>query len=473
MHARWITLLLLFPLLTACASLTKDVASTMSQLDADGASYGLLVTDLSGKEIVAINPDKRFLPASNMKLITTAAAFAHMEVHAPDAAAGAAVYMLPNQDAPPNILLVGHGDARMSGAPDCESNCLSQLSQAIVEAAPDGVGEIMVHDHFSRDEPWAHGWSWEDLALGYGAAASGLNIDDNIIILTISPGETAGAPATLCFGENCDYYPLRNDVVTAAAGEDSDIHIVREAGSRWIRIYGAIAADAPPRTRSIGVEDPAHFVGWRLMKQLEQSQLDVGRGMSVWRGPPPLADDATPLAQLTPPPLIEDLAIINKDSNNLHAEVLLRRLGLIEGDGAIEDGLEVLNTLMETAGAPRAGYDLFDGSGMSIYNKLSPRAVTALLLWAHGQEWGEDYTSTLAVAGVDGSLKRRFLDSPLTGELFAKTGTLNGANSLSGYMTAASGETLVFSMFVNNRASVSGSALDEMQDVLEAIAAAN
>ena len=129
--------------------------------------------------------------------------------------------------------------------------------------------------------------------------------------------------------------------------------------------------------------------------------------------------------------------------------------------------------MMVTAGAPRAGYDIRDGSGMSIYNRLSPRAVVALLVWANDQEWGDAWEETFAVAGEDGTLENRFLGSPLSGKLHAKTGTLYGANGLSGYMQAASGETLAFSFFINDRATISASPLAVMQRVLEDIAAAN
>lgn len=475
MSIRQLALIIFLPLFAACASLERDVAATMAGLDADGASYGLLVTTLDGEEIVAVNPDKRFLPASNVKLITTAAAFDRLgPMDQPDAEAGAAIYLLAtSQDAAPALVLVGHGDARLSDGPDCETDCLTDLADAIEASGVSEFSELMVYDALMRDAPWAHGWSWEDLTYGYGAAASGLNLNDNIITLTIAPAETPGAPALLSLGENAGYFPLRNDVVTVAGGEDSDVRVEREPGSRWIRAHGRIAADASARSRTLGLEDPPHFTGWRLMKHLEARGIALRDGMSVWRGPPPLSPAAVPLIQLAPPPLVEDLAIINKASNNLHAEVLLRRLGRIEGDGSVEDGVETLHAIVEAAAAPRAGYDLYDGSGMSIYNRLSPQAVVALLLWADDQPWGDAYRDTLAVAGVDGTLKRRFLDGPLTGKLAAKSGALNGANALSGYMRAASGETLVFAYFVNDRASISGSALDEMEAVLIQIAAAN
>ena len=139
--------------------------------------------------------------------------------------------------------------------------------------------------------------------------------------------------------------------------------------------------------------------------------------------------EAEALARLTPPPLAADLTHTSKVSQNLHAELLLRRLGLIAGSGSIEDGVAAIAAMMDHAGAPRTGWDLSDGSGMSTYNRVSPRAVAALLRWAAAQPWGAAWRATLPVAGVDGTLARRFRGTALEGRLFAKTGTLNASNA--------------------------------------------
>jgi D-alanyl-D-alanine carboxypeptidase/D-alanyl-D-alanine-endopeptidase (penicillin-binding protein 4) len=157
-----------------------------------------------------------------------------------------------------------------------------------------------------------------------------------------------------------------------------------------------------------------------------------------------------PLARLTPRPLAEDVATINKISQNLHAELLLRRMGRIAGTGSIADGLAVVRDMLGRAGVPRRGFDFSDGSGMSTYNRVAPRAMVGLLGWISRQPWGAAWRSTLPVGGVDGTLARRFKGTALEGRIFAKTGTLNASNALSGYMVAKSGRTLLFSAFAND-----------------------
>jgi D-alanyl-D-alanine carboxypeptidase/D-alanyl-D-alanine-endopeptidase (penicillin-binding protein 4) len=235
--------------------------------------------------------------------------------------------------------------------------------------------------------------------------------------------------------------------------------------SRTLRLTGTIAAGAEPETVRMGIDDPAHFAAWRLRTLLEARGVrvtgetearhrpfardtdDPARRNGV---PPARATEPEALARLTPPPLTEDLTRINKESQNLHSELMIRRAGLLSGTGSIEDGVAAIAAMMERAGVPRTAWDLSDGSGMSTYNRLSPRAVASLLRWATTQPWGAAWRATFPIAGVDGTLARRYRGTPLEGRLFAKTGTLNATNALSGYLIARSGRTLTFSFYAND-----------------------
>ena len=139
-------------------------------------------------------------------------------------------------------------------------------------------------------------------------------------------------------------------------------------------------------------------------------------------------------------PVAEDITVINKTSQNLHAEMLLRLLGKIYGtDGSFEEGTRVVRQFLVDAGIDDSDFFLYDGSGMSPKDKISPRAFTRLLAYASHQSWGAAWRDTLPVAGVDGTLDDRFKNSPFKGSMWAKTGTLDEVNALSGYVTTASG----------------------------------
>jgi serine-type D-Ala-D-Ala carboxypeptidase/endopeptidase (penicillin-binding protein 4) len=152
--------------------------------------------------------------------------------------------------------------------------------------------------------------------------------------------------------------------------------------------------------------------------------------------------------------------------------LLLRRIGRREGTGSIADGLAAVRAMLERAGVPRAAYDFSDGSGMSTYNRVAPRGMVVFLRWAASQPWGAAWRESLPIGGVDGTLARRFKGSSLENRIFAKTGTLNASAALSGYMTARSGRTLLFSAYANDIPS-DASATAAMDAALVLIAEAN
>jgi serine-type D-Ala-D-Ala carboxypeptidase/endopeptidase (penicillin-binding protein 4) len=231
-----------------------------------------------------------------------------------------------------------------------------------------------------------------------------------------------------------------------------------------LRVTGTIGVDATPDPLRLGIDDPAHYAAWRFRRLLEARGVKVTGTVSTRHRPLMPADDpavrgAAPaarppmqpaLARLTPPPLAEDVVIINKVSQNLHAELLLRRIGLRRGSGSIADGVAEVRAMLEAAGVPRTAWDLSDGSGMSSYNRVAPRGAARMLRWIADQPWGAAWRASLPIGGVDGTLARRFKGTMLEGKVFAKTGTLNATNALSGYMIAKSGKTLTFSSFAND-----------------------
>lgn len=445
-----------------------------------GTRFGLVVLDPDGRELIAINPDSRFIPASNTKLFTTAAAFANLPgPDQPDVGGGAAVRLEAGRRGVPNVILVGHGDARLSSAPDCVVDCLATLADAIA-ARTRRVRHVIGDDTLFPDQRWSPGMSWNNIVTGYGTGVSALTLDDNEIRVRATPG-AVGQPPSL---DLLPYYRIVNEAVTVAEGA-TQLRFTRLPGSMELRLTGRILAGAQPETLRLGIDDPAHYAASRLRTLLEARGVRVigevgvrhrpaegGEGEQRTNNAPPPVPSAEVLARLVPPPLAEGLIRINKESQNLHAELMIRRLGALSGSGSIQDGVALIEAMMSRAGAPRTAWDLSDGSGMSTYNRMAPRAVAALLRWAATQSWGPAWRETFPIAGVDGTLARRFRGTPLEGRLFAKTGTLNATNGLSGYLIARSGRTLVFSFFANDIPG-GGSATQVMDAVLVAIAEAN
>ena len=453
------------------ASLQERIGAEFARA-APGARFGLVVATDDGRELIAINADMRFVPASNTKLLTTAAAFAALPgLDRPDAAGGASVRLARVRRGAPDVILTGRGDARLSSASDCVSNCLAALADAVA-ARTRRVRNVIGDDSLFPDERWSPGMSWNNIPTSSGTAISALTLDDNELPVRVSPGAVGRQPSL----DLLPYYRIENRAVTVAEGE-TELRVVRLPGSMTVHLSGTIAAGAAAETLRLGIDDPAHYAAWRFASMLRARGVRVtGQADARHRlpgGPGALVEpEPAALARLVPPPLAEDLLLVNKESQNLHAELLLRRIGLVRGTGSIEDGVAAIEAMLAQAGAPRTGWDLFDGSGMSTYNRLAPRTVIALLRWAAAQPWGEAWRRTLPVAGVDGTLDDRFGGTALERRLFAKTGSLNATNALSGYMIARSGRTLLFSFFVNDVPG-GGSATEMIDAVLQLIAEAN
>lgn len=464
------------PLAAQEAPLQQRVEAKLSEAG-PGTRFGLVVATEDGEELVAIDPEARFIPASNTKMFTTAAAYSTMSgLNLPDAEGGAAV-RLDGRD----VILEGHGDARLSSAADCTVNCLSILADAVA-ARTRVVRDVVGDDSLFPDQRWSPGMSWNNIPTRSGTAASALTLDDNELLLRVSPA-ALGKPPSLDF---LPYYTIDNRAMTVPPGGKTALEFDRLPFGNVVRLTGTIAAGAETELLRFGIDDPAHFAAWRFKTLLEAKGVRVTGKIGVRHRPPTSADNPTvrgiapparppraePLARLMPPPLDLDLIVINKVSQNLHAELLLRRLGLARGTGSIADGVAVVRAMLDRAGVPRANYDFSDGSGMSTYNRLSPRGVVRFLRWAAAQPWGAAWRATFPVAGVDGTLAARFRGTALEKRLFAKTGSLNATNALSGYMIAKSGRSLTFSFYAND-VPEGGAATPAMNEALLLIAEQN
>jgi len=313
---------------------------------------------------------------------------------------------------------------------------------------------------------------------------------------TIKPETAASVPAETEWTPNVDYYTLDSTMTQAPRGETPHPGLDRRPGSMLVRAWGTAPAEGYHGV--LAVEDPAEFTAAAFKKALlsrgvtvtggavSRHRYSTGTGKFADERAEPLklsrSDQPTMEAPLEgrkvlathiSVPVAEDIMLTNKVSQNLHAELLLRLLGKVHGtDGSFEQGTRVVRQFLIGAGVDDGDFFLYDGSGLSPDDRIAPRAYTQLLAYASRQPWGAAWRETLPVAGVNGTLASRFKNSPLKGRMSAKTGTLNETNALSGYLTAASGKTLAFSILVNNHRPGSEAELQAIDRIVEAIAAA-
>lgn len=491
-------------------NLSRAIEKVLASPDASRAFWGIQVVSLAtGKPIYSLNADKLFTPASNLKLVTTAAAFALV---GPDYKFSTTVEAAALPDAQGKINgdldLIGRGDPNLSGrALPFNLQTERTLSptwvlegfadQLVKQGVKSVSGDIVGDDTFYPYERYGEGWSLDDAQWYYGAPVSALSLNDNMIQVTITPA-TVGAPAQLAFSPFAGYYAIENHLTTGAAGTKKDIAILREPGWRVVQFWGSIPLGAAPDIEDLAVEDPAEFAAFCFKRVLETRGIQVSghvvaQHRELWTLPPepPLETTTTvampPVPVATAPPVTqaakgvvlasqdsvplgEDLTVINKVSQNLHAELALRLIGKLRGgNGTAESGVLAESAFLAQAGLVPDEYHIFDGSGLSREDLISPEAIVKLLLFARAQPWGAQFVGTLPVAASDGSLLDRFVGSPAAGRVHAKTGGMEHVNSLSGFATTVSGEQVAFSILVNNHHMHESEANSFIDQVVDAI----
>jgi D-alanyl-D-alanine carboxypeptidase/D-alanyl-D-alanine-endopeptidase (penicillin-binding protein 4) len=524
-HLLPIVLLLVAPLLAApvksapaktieARPLQDRIATVLSAPDLARGFWGIEIVSLSGKTsdkttgevLYSQNADKLFTPASNTKLFTTAAALALI---GPDYKFRTTVetsgtldrYGRLNGD----LVLVGHGDPNLSGRElpydlrtqrnDDPIQALEALADALVQKGVKFIdGDIVADDSYFAFERYGEGWSQDDLVWADGAPVSALTINDNVVFVNILPADRPGEKAFVSVKPFADYYHLDNRIITTPAGTGRKFFVNREPGSTVLTLWGNMPLDDAGANEALAIEDPAEFAAGLFRQLLEKRGIVVyGRqrtrhtelatlstfsvtavapshGGSDGQPRPLKADQPITLASYESKPLLQDVRVINKVSQNLHAEILLRLLGRERGNaGTVEGGLEVLRGFLTQAGISNDQYVFYDGSGLSRQNLVTPHAIVQLLRYCSTQPWGAAYKSTFPVGGLDGSLSERLNSPRLQNRIMAKTGSLGGVKALSGYATTDAGQVVVFSILSNNFNLPAKRVTDAIDELVQAI----
>jgi D-alanyl-D-alanine carboxypeptidase/D-alanyl-D-alanine-endopeptidase (penicillin-binding protein 4) len=496
-------------------TLAEQIRFVLAQPHLARAHWGILVKDLeTGAVIYSLNPEQLFVPASNAKLFTTAAA---LSLARPDYRFFTSVETDGTIDSngrlQGDLVIVGRGDPNISGRvlPYLLKTDRTPPHTQILEELADQValrglkivdGDLIGDDTFYSPQRYGEGWAQDDLQWIDGAPISALSFNDNVLFLNIQPGDHEGDKALVTTEPETNYYEIDNRVVTTATGITRKIGLHREPGSRKVLLWGSLPLGDAGIKEALAVDDPAELTAQLFRATLERRGITVTgktRGRhgdlaqffdveSTTRGtekhrqqcctqaeqPPPSSATPRPsttvLAKHFSLPFIEDVRVINKTSENLHAELALRLVGQLGGQGgSLEGGAYGVKQFLLQAGLSGDDFVLLDGSGLSRRDLVTPAAVVQLLIYAAHQPWSADYESTLPVAAVDGSLSERFVNSPASGLIHAKTGTLSHVNALSGYGQTLHGRRFAFSIFVNNHNLPSAKAVAAIDAIVSAI----
>ncbi len=428
-------------------------------------NIGIKVVSLSsGKVIFEENAEKYFMPASNMKNFTVAAA---IEKLGPDYRYVTRITsrMKPDENGVVNgdLVVRGVGDVSVSYTFNHEDRFkgIDRIVDALMRAGVKKVnGSIIGDDTYFKGSALPTGWEWDDLQWYYGAEVSALPINDNAIELSVMPSSSGLQCSARILPFNF-VYRVNNRCMTTPAGTPRTLRIEKRLGENIVDISGDLPMGNAGFRNNITVSRPAEMYASMLKQRLAEKGIEVsGQGRAIQKMESVAASTLNEIASIESPPLALIAAKTMKPSQNMYTEVLLWTLGEEERKVALippgqepssaQLGITSVKNITKQMGLAEDSFMQYDGSGLSRHNIVSPDAVTRLYVYMakqsrHSRAWMD----SLTIGGVDGTLRNRFRGTSGEKNVRGKTGTINQVSALSGYVKTAAGEDLVFSMLVN------------------------
>jgi serine-type D-Ala-D-Ala carboxypeptidase/endopeptidase (penicillin-binding protein 4) len=458
-------------------ALRKPLDAIADRAPFSSALWGIEVRSLrTGRVLYGRNAGKSLRPASTLKLVTTAAA---LDALGPEERLRTTLESAGRLDGQGRLLgdlfLVGGGDPNLSGRFH-QGRITAPFEALADQLRAAGVrrveGRLVGHEGLFSGDRRGDDWGWSDLVWWYGAEVSALSFNDNCADLVVSPGEREGDPLVVDRAPLSDYYRVVSVASTGpqgAPGAPGTFTLQRDLGSNVIRLSGVLPRGAGPWTSSVALEDPARYAA-TVFKEVLQGKGILVLG-DVATSSAPLPDGRRVLATRESEPLREIVKAVNKPSQNLHAEMLLRLLGARrKGTGTADAGREAVDDFLDRIKVVTDAWSIRDGSGLSRSDLLTPHEMVTLLVAMDRHPHAAAFRDSLPVAGVDGTLRSRMKGAPAEGRVLAKTGTLRHVNALAGYVATRSGERLAFFAAVNNHAAGSSQGVGALDDIARFLA---
>lgn len=465
------------------AELQARINAVLDQPKFAAARWGILVKAGQDKVVFERDAEKAFMPASNMKLYTTSAA---LDAFGPEFKIRTSVYAAKPVKAGRvngDLILYGRGDPNLSARfegdnPEKYNDHVAADKIAPIERLADQIksagvktvaGNLVGDDSFFADDLIGPGWEWDDLQFYYGAEVSALTVNDNCVTFTVKPGKKAGDKPTITVQPDTEYVKIVNHATTSANGAVR-VGVNRPLDSNTVEFFGSMPRNREKFEVNIAIHDPASFAATLLKEALARRGIcvlgKVVRADAVTRIAKPFDESKlTEIAKIESQPMAELLKVVNKESQNLHAELLLRQLGAfaMAETGAPHEldeygrpkttlarGNETRRQFLQKAGVDVAPLSLRDGSGLARQDLVTPRSTVRLLEFMLTHPHANAFRNSLTIAATDGTLERRMRDTPAAGNFRGKTGSLSYVNALSGYITTKRGQTVIFSGMGNN-----------------------
>ncbi len=467
---------------TATLRFAKRVDALLATGPVAKGEWGLLIADAeTGETLYEQNAAKYFVPASNMKLFTTALALDKLgpQFRFRTTLESTGV-ITPEGELTADLVLVGRGDPNLSnrrfpfnlkeefdGAPE---KTLAELADKLIARGVKSVsGDVVGDDSYFLRERYPNGWEVDDMVWEYGAAISALIVNDNTVTLTLTPALWSGSAVQDSLSPASNDFLVDNRVMTTPATVKSDLTLTREPGAHLVIVTGTLPEKSAPRKLVLAIEEPALHAATLLKSLLEARGVKIAGGLQARHDAMPPAPGAAPavLAEHLSIPLGDSVKLVNKISQNLHTEALFRT-AMRESSATWNSPADLVKFAADfysRVGIAPDDIMQTDGSGLSRHDLVTARAMVTLLRWTQTQPWFENFFASLPVAGIDGTLEDRMKNTPAAGRIHAKTGSVEHVRSLSGFADTAGGRRLAFSFFGNNQGGKNHETTDALNDL--------
>lgn len=405
----------------------------------------------SGREVYGYHADSLRIVASNTKLVTTAAA---LDALGPGYLFETRFLMrgaLHDGVLDGDLAVIGGGDPNISGRHH-QGDPYAVFRGWAAELARRGVTRVagdLYLDHGLFNGPEVHpDWPERGRDRWYQAPVAALSFSDNCVLVRISPSERVGAPAEVELVPPLDLFALSNRASTTSSARRHRAGVRRAEGSDELTVFGSVYSRAGPLDAWVSVDDPVVYFGAALADALRHEGIELAGELRPVRRLPGLIWEGVAVHRTD---LLTAIEVTNKRSQNFYAESLIKLLGANRcGRGSWEGGLMAAAEFLAGVGIPPGSYEMADGSGLSRGNRFTPAQLTLLLRHMYGHPWGREFIRSLPYSGEeDLSWKKRLAEPPFAGNVFAKTGTILGVSTLSGYAKGRSGKLYAFSILCN------------------------
>jgi D-alanyl-D-alanine carboxypeptidase/D-alanyl-D-alanine-endopeptidase (penicillin-binding protein 4) len=446
----------------------RDMDDLFSDPNFSNAQWGVVIQSLeTGEYFYKRNENKLFIPASDLKLFTTAAG---LFLLGPDYRFSTNIYINGNIDGSildGDLVIEGRGDPTISGR-FYNNNMFKVFEDWADSISAMGIdeitGNIIGYDDDFDDKPLGKGWPWDLESYWFEAPSGPISFNDNVVNISVT---TDSNKAIISMLPDVNYMVISNNVQVVDGDSASNIDVYRERGTNLVNVFGTIHIGDSVQTY-VTVNNPTQFSMVILKNILRKKGIEVkGYPIDIDAASVPITlNQIKKIFTYYSPSYKEIIKVINKNSENFFAEQLIKTIGLEEKDfGSIDDGIEAMRNLIQEMGINPDNMVIADGSGLSRLNLVTPKQFISLLNFMYKSKYFIPFFNSLPIAGVDGTLGKRMKNTKAANKVRAKTGYLDAVRSLSGYAYTGDNEPVAFCIIANNFL-VPYKLVDNLQDLV-------